>query len=166
MVLIEIDDPHKEDVRRLLDEHLADMFATSPAESVHALGHSALSGQDVTFWTAREGERLLSCGALKQFGPAHGEVKSMRTTPAARGRGMAALLLEHLVAEARRRRYTCLYLETGSDEFFAPARRLYARHGFTQCPPFGSYVPDPHSVFMRLDLRDMTPPPVPGQGEP
>ncbi|MEO8219623.1 MAG: GNAT family N-acetyltransferase [Specibacter sp.] len=166
MVLIEIDDPQRVDVRRLLDEHLADMFATSPADSVHALEHSALSGHEVTFWTAREGGQLLSCGALKQLGPAQGEVKSMRTTADARGRGMAALLLEHLVAEARRRRYTCLYLETGSDEFFAPARRLYARHGFTQCPPFGPYVPDPHSVFMQLDLRNVAPPPVRNQGEP
>lgn len=154
MVLIATDDPKKTEVRRLLEEHLADMFATSPADSVHALDHSALSEPGVTFWTARDGEQLLSCGALQQMDPFHAEIKSMRTTPAARGRGVATLLLERIVAEARHRGYKCLYLETGSHEFFAPARRLYARQGFTQCPPFGSYVPDPHSVFMLLELSD------------
>ncbi|POH58795.1 GNAT family N-acetyltransferase [Arthrobacter glacialis] len=158
MILIEIDDPQQAEVRRLLEEHLADMFATSPADSVHALDHSALSEQGVTFWTARDGEQLLSCGALQQMDPFHAEVKSMRTTPAARGRGVAALLLERIVAESRNRGYRCLYLETGSHEFFAPARRLYARHGFTECPPFGPYVPDPHSVFMLLDLADNSQP--------
>ncbi|GAA1496253.1 GNAT family N-acetyltransferase [Paeniglutamicibacter kerguelensis] len=154
MVLIEIDDPRQKDIRQLLDEHLVDMLATSPVESVHALEHSALSGQDVTFWTAREDDELLSCGALKQFASDRGEIKSMRTTSAARGQGIASQLLSRIVVEARQRSYRFLYLETGSDEFFAPARRLYGRHGFTECQPFGNYVLDPHSVFMRLDLLD------------
>ncbi|MHA7269229.1 GNAT family N-acetyltransferase [Arthrobacter sp. HLT1-20] len=158
MVLIEIDDPKKADVRRLLDDHLADMFATSPAGSVHALDHSALSEQGVTFWTVRCGEELLSCGALKVLDSATAEVKSMRTAPAARGQGIAALLLHRIVAEARLRNYKYLYLETGSHDFFAPARRLYERHGFTRRPPFGTYSLDPHSVFMRLTLTDNSQP--------
>ncbi|PXA70058.1 GNAT family N-acetyltransferase [Cryobacterium arcticum] len=152
MIHIERDDPIREDVRLLLDEHLADMFATSPAESVHALDHSALAAPEITFWTAREDGVLLGCGALKLLADGQGEIKSMRTTPAARGRGIATLLLTHIVDEARGRRLEQLFLETGAEDFFAPARRLYTRHGFTDCPPFADYRLDPHSVFMRLTL--------------
>jgi putative acetyltransferase len=168
MVEIDRDDPARADVRQLLDEHLADMFATSPPDSVHALDHSALSASGVTFWTARERGVLLGCGALKELtasegaiaGGRAGEIKSMRTTPTARGRGIAALLLARIVAEARHRGWETLYLETGSEEFFAPARRLYGRHGFTECPPFADYSLDPHSVFMRLTLPPQSPTPL------
>jgi putative acetyltransferase len=157
MVTIELDDPARADVRELLDEHLADMFATSPADSVHALDHSALSAPGITFWTAREDGLLLGCGALKQLDNSAGEIKSMRTTPAARGRGIAALLLTRILADAQERGFEQLYLETGSEEFFAPARRLYDRHGFTDCPPFADYTLDPHSVFMQRTLPRASP---------
>jgi putative acetyltransferase len=156
-VNIATDSPVRDDVRRLLDEHLTDMFATSPAESVHALDHSALLAPEITFWTVRDDDgTLLGCGALKELDPGqgdtHGEIKSMRTAAHARGRGVASELLTTVLAEARRRRYSRVSLETGSQDYFAPARRLYARHGFTGCGPFGDYTLDPHSVFMTLEL--------------
>jgi len=155
MILIGPDSPARPDVRRLLDEHLADMFATSPAESVHALDHGALAGPDITFWTARDdGGVLLGCGALKDLGTDEGEIKSMRTARPARGRGIGALILGRILDEAGQRGYRRLLLETGSQEFFAPARRLYARHGFVPCPPFAGYQPDPNSVFMARGLLD------------
>ncbi|MFI2487551.1 GNAT family N-acetyltransferase [Promicromonospora kroppenstedtii] len=150
------DSPARDDVLRLLDEHLTDMFATSPAESVHALDHAALLAPTITFWTARDDDgTLLGCGALSRLdGPdgAYGEIKSMRTAAPARGRGVASALLDAVLAEARRRGYPRVNLETGTEDYFAPARRLYARHGFVECDPFGSYVPDPNSVFMTLEL--------------
>jgi putative acetyltransferase len=157
MIDIGFDDPAREDVRLLLEEHLADMHATSPAESVHALDHAALSRPEITFWTARENGTLLACGALKELpaaasGAKEGELKSMRTTFAARGRGVAGLLLAAIVVEARGRGLSRLYLETGTEDYFAAARRLYLRHGFTECPPFADYVPDPNSVFMSLEF--------------
>ena len=152
MILIGPDTPEREDVLQLLAEHLADMYATSPAESVHALDPSALAGPGISFWTAREDSRLLGCAALKHLAPGEGEIKSMRTAAPARGRGVASALLLHVLAEARSTGYRRLYLETGSQEFFAPARRLYERHGFADCPPFAGYQPDPHSVFMALHL--------------
>jgi len=154
MIHVDLDSPTRADVRLLLDEHLADMFATSPAESVHALDHSALSAPGISFWTAREDGALLGCGALKRLTGAEAEIKSMRTTAAARGRGVAALLLARIVDDARQWNIDRLYLETGTQDFFAPARRLYARHGFTDCPPFADYTLDPHSVFM---TRTLTP---------
>jgi putative acetyltransferase len=151
--------PTRDDVRRLLDEHLTDMFATSPPESVHALDHSALLAPSITFWTARDDDgTLLGCGALSELDPGagtrQGEIKSMRTTAPARGRGVASGLLHVVLAEARRREYSRVSLETGAQDYFAPARRLYARHGFVRCGPFGSYSADPHSVFMTLELRE------------
>ena len=153
MISIDRDDPTRDDVHQLLSEHLADMFATSPAESVHALDHSALLAPSITFWTAREGRDLLGCGALRLLespagSPIYGEVKSMRTAASARGRGVATLMLRHILDDARARNVERIYLETGTEDYFAPARRLYARHGFTECTPFADYVLDPNSVFM------------------
>lgn len=147
-MLIAPDDPLRPDVLALLEGHLADMRATSPPESVHALDAEALTASRVTFWTARDEGTLLGCAALADLGGGEGEVKSMRTAPASRGRGVAAALLGHLLDTARERGYARVSLETGSQDFFAPARRLYARHGFEVCGPFGSYRDDPHSTFM------------------
>lgn len=148
------DDPGKDDVSALLAEHLLDMFATSPAESVHALDLAALRHPSITFWTVRDSVTAspLGCGALKELSTRQGEIKSMRTAAPARGRGVAQSILQQIITTARTRGYAALLLETGTEEFFAPARRLYRRHGFSECPPFGSYRPDPNSTFMRLDL--------------
>jgi putative acetyltransferase len=137
---------------RLIDEHLADMHATSPAESVHALDHSGLQTATVSMWTISRNGDLLGCGALKELSASEGEIKAMRTTPAARGAGVGARMLAFLLEQARERGYRRLSLETGSQPFFAPARRLYERHGFAECPPFADYVLDPSSVFMTLEL--------------
>src|SRR6266496_2328272 len=81
---IERDHPSRLDVARLLSEHLADMHATSPPESVHALDHAELASPAITFWSVRDGATLLGCGALKELSATEGEIKSMRTAPAAR----------------------------------------------------------------------------------
>jgi putative acetyltransferase len=149
---IEVDDLTRADVRALLSGHLAEMRATSPACSVHALDVDALGEPGVTVWAARDGAALLGCGALLELDPTHGEIKSMRTSATARGRGVGAGVLGALLDEARSRSYRRVSLETGSAAFFAPARRLYARAGFVECAPFAGYRPDPASVFMTLDL--------------
>ena len=149
---VEVDDLTRPAVHELLEGHLADMRATSPPESMHALDLSGLADPAVTTWTLWEADALLGCAALKPVGATAGEVKSMRTADAARGRGVAAYLLRHLLAEARSRGYRRVSLETGSQDFFAPARRLYERHGFQVCAPFADYVEDPNSVFLSRDL--------------
>lgn len=139
-------------VRALLAEHLADMHRISPPESVHALDVAGLCSPDITFWAAWSGSELLGCGALKELDPSHGEVKSMRTTPAHRRKGVAQAMLRHIVDVAARRGYERLSLETGSLDEFESARRLYEGFGFSYCPPFGGYTEDPNSVFMTKDL--------------
>jgi putative acetyltransferase len=144
-------------VIRLLTDHLTDMFATSPAESVHALDVTGLAVPEVAFWTIADGDELLGCVALKELDAEHGELKSMRTDAAARGRGLGARLLDHVLAESARRGYRRVSLETGSQEFFRPARTLYAKYGFRECGPFGDYRLDPNSVFMTLELESAGP---------
>lgn len=146
------DDLTGPDVGRLIALHLAGMRAGSPACSVHAMDIDRLRAPDVTFWSLWEGDALLGCGALKQLTPDHGEIKSMRTDPAALGRGVGAALLAHIIAEAQARGYRRLSLETGSSDAFDAAHRLYLRHGFGYCGPFGDYTDDPFSRFMTRAL--------------
>jgi putative acetyltransferase len=136
----------------LIAEHLRAMHATSPPESVHALGIAELQSDDVTFWTAWDGQELLGCGALKELDARHGEIKSMRTVAGNQRRGVASAILEHTVAEARARGYERLSLETGSGGPFRAALAFYERHGFEYCEPFADYVPDPFSRFMTRRL--------------
>ncbi|MDV8054926.1 MULTISPECIES: GNAT family N-acetyltransferase [unclassified Rhodococcus (in: high G+C Gram-positive bacteria)] len=149
---IEVDDLSRPEVHALLSEHLEDMHATSPAKSVHALDLSGLRGPGVTVWTAWEADALLGIVALKKLSPDHGELKSMRTTGAARGQGVASRLLGFVLDQARERGYVRVSLETGTQDYFAAARRLYVRHGFVECPPFADYVVDPSSTFFSLSL--------------
>lgn len=146
------DDLSGDAVQELLAEHLADMHATSPPESVHALDLDGLRDAAVTFYAAWLDDVLMGCGALKELGDGHAEIKSMRTSSHARGRGVGGELLLFLLAEAGRRGIRRVSLETGVEPYFAPARRMYARHGFTECSPFGSYRVDPNSVFMTRTL--------------
>ena len=140
------------EVAVVLAEHLADMHRYSPPDSVHALDLERLAAPDLTFWSVWDGEQAIGCGALRELDPTHGEMKSMRTGSAHRRRGVGALVLRHLVAEARGRGYRRLSLETGPQAEFAPARAMYARHGFVECGPFGPYAADEFSVFMTLEL--------------
>jgi putative acetyltransferase len=148
-----LDDLNGPEIAAFLTEHLEDMHANSPPESVHALDLSGLRKPEISFWTLWEANRLIACCALKELDASHGELKSMRVARSERGRGIGAVLVEHLLAEARRRRYTRLSLETGSMDFFVPARRLYARFGFIECGPFATYHEDPNSKFMTLSLN-------------
>ena len=149
---IEIDDLTRPEIHALLNEHLQSMYALSPPESVHALDLDKLRQPDITFWSVWDGAVMLGCGALKALDAKHGEVKSMRTPSAQRGRGAGRAVLAHIIAMARSRGYERLSLETGTVAAFEPALRLYASFGFEHCEPFGDYVEDPHSVFMSLRL--------------
>ncbi|HCM0817853.1 TPA: GNAT family N-acetyltransferase [Vibrio parahaemolyticus] len=149
---IEIDNLERPQVIALLEEHLQDMYATSPPESVHALDVSKLKLPSITFWTGWDGEQLLGCVAMSQLEDGHAELKSMRTTPSARKQGVASRLLNYVIEQAKHQGIQRLSLETGSMAFFEPAHRLYEKHGFTYCEPFGDYQPDPNSRFMTLAL--------------
>jgi putative acetyltransferase len=151
---IKLDDLSSPAIADLLSEHLHDMYEQSPPGSVHALDLDLddLKKPEITFWAIWEGEALVGCGALKELSAEHGEIKSMRTAKAYRGKGAGKLIVRHIIDEARTRNYNRLSLETGSMAFFDPARRLYESHGFTYCGPFADYTLDPNSVFMTMEL--------------
>jgi putative acetyltransferase len=147
-----VGDLNSPDVRALLDLHLTQMRAISPPDACHVLPAVGLSNAAVTFWSARKDGELVGVGALKELAPDHGEVKSMRTVPAALGRGVGRAVLRHIVAEARSRGYSRLSLETGNTEPFAPALRLYESEGFQPWGRFGDYHDIPFSSFLSLRL--------------
>jgi len=151
-MLIREDDLRGPEIAELLKTHLEDMAIHSPPESVHALDLGGLREPEVTFWTVWDGPVLLGCGALKQLEPHHGEIKSMRTVPAHRGKGIATFILNHIIEVSRQRAYRRLSLETGSMEAFAPAHALYVQYGFEACAPFANYSEDPYSIFMSREL--------------
>jgi putative acetyltransferase len=137
----------------LLQTHVASARAQTAPGSAHALDLGGLKSSDISVWTVWEDETLVGVGALKRLSDRHGEVKSMHTTRAMRGKGAGSAMLRHIVAAAKARGFSRLSLETGSWQYFDPARRLYRKHGFTECPPFADYVLDPNSVFMTLELK-------------
>jgi len=149
---IKIDDLSGSAVAAFLVDHIAEMKSVSPPESKHALDLDGLRKAEITFWSVWSEGRLVGCGALKQLDEFQGEIKSMRTLASRRGEGVAANLLNHILNTARARGYHTINLETGAMAFFEPARRLYKKFGFVDCPPFGEYKQDPNSVFMSRSL--------------
>jgi len=136
----------------LLGEHLQGMADHSPPESSYALDLQGLRGPDISFWTAWDGNDLCGCCALKELDANHGEIKSMRTAATHLRKGVAAAMLEHIVAESRRRSYDRLSLETGSGPGFDAALAFYEKSCFVYCGPFADYRDNPFSRFMTLEL--------------
>ena len=156
---IRLDDLSDPRIEAFMEEHLRDMRATSPPESVHALDMARLRQPEIRFWTAWLPDeaapapgRLVGTGALKHLDDGHAELKSMRTAASVRGQGVGRAVLEHILGQAVDLGYQRISLETGSQPFFEPAHQLYLRYGFADCAPFGSYQLDPHSRYMSRAL--------------
>jgi len=147
---ISVDDPRKPEVRALLERHLAFCLSETPPEHSFALDVNRLLDPAVTFVSYRDGETVLGVAAIKELDPAHGEIKSMHTAAAARGRGVGRAMLTHLLNVAGARGYARVSLETGTMAEFAPARALYASAGFVFCPPFAAYAARPDNCIMTL----------------
>ena len=144
-----LDDPR---VQALLAHHFHTARAETAPGSAHALDLSGLKSPDIRFWSVWDDDQVIGVGALKRLSETDGEVKSMHTAQSSRRKGVGSAMLRHIVAAARQMGLSRVSLETGSWPYFEPARELYRRHGFVDCPPFGDYVVDPNSVFMTLAL--------------
>ena len=147
------DDLSGAETQALLRLHLEAMHANSPPGHVFALDLSGLKQPDVTVWSVWEGEALLGIGALRQLDGRTGEVKSMRTHPNHLRKGVAAFLLEHIIARARAKGLPRVCLETGSGPAFEPALRLYRKRGFVDGDAFGAYERSDFNQFLHLQLR-------------
>jgi putative acetyltransferase len=151
-VQIVVDDLSGPEIAAFLSEHIRQMRSLTPLDSKHALDLDGLRRPEITFWSVIDRGTVVGCGALKRLDHRHGELKSMRTAPSRQRSGIASRLLAHIITEAQRAGYTRLSLETGSGEFFMPARKLYEKFGFDRCGPFGDYQPSPHNTFMTRTL--------------
>lgn len=151
-LIIHRESPLGPDLDLLFQRHTADMQADTPPESIHMLPASGLAHPSIAFFVIRDNGTPMAMGALKDHGDGHGELKSMHVLSEHRGRGLSRMMLNHLVAHARQQGLTRLSLETGVQPTFVAARGLYMREGFSECPPFADYRPDPNSVFMTRAL--------------
>lgn len=136
----------------LLEEHLSDMYATSPPESVHALDVKALKASNNTFFSGWKQQQLAGCVAIKTLDTHSAELKSMCTAKPFRGCGVASQLLLFALEHAKMKEFSSVSLETGTQDYFFAARTLYKKFGFVDCGPFGSYSIDPNSHFMTRAL--------------
>ena len=142
---IRIEDPDQPDIVALL-QAADDWYATLyPAESNHLLYVSNLQQPDIAFFVARDGNELLGFGAVADRDD-YAEIKRMYLAPVARGRKLGRRILEALEAYAIQNGQGCFRLETGIHQ--PEAIGLYRSHGYREIGPFGSYSPDPLSLFM------------------
>ena len=153
MLSIERDDLSSESTRLLLAQHLRGMHENSPPGAVFALDFSGLTAPGVTLWTARRDGETIGMAALKQWSDGTGELKSMRTRADVLRQGVAAALLEHVIAEARARGMRRLSLETGSGPAFEPALALYRKRGFCDGLVFGDYEKSAFNQFLHLEIE-------------
>ena len=151
-ISISNESPVGADLSLLFTRHTADMHTDTPPESIHMMDASELDTPDVHFFVLRHVGKPIAMGAFKIFDGRHAEIKSMHVLSEHRGQGHSRVMLAHLVAAAQAAGVTRLSLETGSQDAFRPARVLYEKAGFTECPPFGDYVLDPMSIFMTRAL--------------
>ncbi|MCB5204119.1 GNAT family N-acetyltransferase [Neorhizobium sp. T786] len=149
-VTIAVEPPRQPEVIRLLE--LSDAYAASlyPAESNHLVDISTLEKPSVLFLVARNEAAIVGCCALVDAGDGTAEIKRMFVDPAARGLRIGKRLLDEIVNQARSRSTTAIRLETGIHQ--PEAIGLYRAYGFEDIAPFGSYKPDPLSLFMEKKL--------------
>ena len=140
------------EVNELLRNHFVELRSVSPEGSVHVLDIPGLKIPSIKFWSLWKNEELMGCGALKFLDENHGEFKSIRITDKFRGKGYGINIIEHLVSEAKKLNIKKLSIETGTGEFFAPARKLFTKFGFKPCDPFAHYKIDPNSCYFTMDL--------------
>ena len=141
-------------VNDLLVKHFKELKSVSPVGSAHVLDISGLKDPSIKFWSIWEENTLIGCGALKFLDENHGEFKSIRVIDDFRKKGYGFKIINHLIEEAKKLDVKKLSLETGSGDFFLPARKLFQKVGFEKCSPFAHYKEDTNSCYMSLDLKN------------
>ena len=136
------------EVNELLKKHFAELRDASPEGSAHVLDIPGLKSPSIKFWSLWEQSQLIGCGALKFLDENHGEFKSIRVHDNFRGKGYGIKIINHLINEAKNLKIQKLSIETGSGDFFAPARKLFDNCGFEPCPPFAHYKEDINSLYL------------------
>ena len=140
------------DVNALLKKHFVELRSVSPAGSTHVLDIAGLKDNTIKFWSFWENNEIIGCGALKFLEKGHGEFKSIRVADNFRKKGIGEKIINHLILEAKKLNIVKLSVETGAGNFFQPARKLFNKFGFKECPPFAHYKEDPNSCYYTLKI--------------
>tara|TARA_Y100000590_G_scaffold430766_2_gene544746 strand:- start:1 stop:462 length:462 start_codon:yes stop_codon:yes gene_type:complete len=143
------DDPA---VNELLKKHFVELRSVSPKGSTHVLDIPGLKVSSIKFWSLWESKNLIGCGALKFLDKNHGEFKSIRIADQFRKKGFGIEIINHLINEAKKLGLNKISVETGSGNFFKPARQLFKKCGFKTSDPFAHYTNDPNSCYFSLDI--------------
>ena len=136
------------EVNELLTKHFIELRAASPEGSAHVLDIPGLKVPSIKFWSLYNNDQLMGCGALKFLDKGHGEFKSIRIHDNFRKKGHGAIVINHLISEAKKLDIKRLSIETGAGNFFIPARKLFKSCGFEPCEPFAHYKEDINSVYL------------------
>ena len=137
-------------VDELLKKHFIELRSVSPADSCHVLDIKGLKNSTIKFWSLWENDKLIGCGALKFLEDGHGELKSIRIAESFRNKGYGIKVIKHLILEAKKLNIKKISLETGTGNFFEPARKLFYKCGFKPCEPFAQYKKDLDACYMNL----------------
>ena len=138
------------EVLELLNKHFIELRSVSPEGSAHVLDIEGLKDQNIKFWSLWEDNLLMGCGALKFLNKEHGEFKSIRVEDRFRKKDNGIKILKHLIFEAKKLNIKKISVETGTGDFFTPARKLFNKCGFKLCKPFDHYKEDPNSCYMSM----------------
>jgi GNAT superfamily N-acetyltransferase len=138
---VPFDHPEAEVLRAAQHAELTVRYGTPDSEP----GPAPTAADTAVFLLARDVDgAAVGCGALRELGDGIGEVKRMYVVPARRRSGVAGAVLAALEAEAGRRGWTLLKLETGTEQ--SDAMAFYERHGYRRIPNFGYYTDSDLSV--------------------
>ena len=117
------------EVLELLNKHFIELRSVSPEGSAHVLDIEGLKDQNIKFWSLWENEQIIGCGALKFLDENHGEFKSIRIADKFKKKGLGTKIISHLINEAKKLNVKKISVETGSGDFFSPARKLFKKCG-------------------------------------
>ena len=145
---------NKPEVNKLLISHFIELSSVSPVDRGHVLDIPGLKNPSIKFWSLWENDQLIGCGALKFLDKEHGELKSIRVADSFRRKGNGFKVINHLISEAKELNIKKISLETGTGNFFTPARKLFDKCGFKVCEPFAHYKKDPDACYMSLLLSN------------
>ena len=139
-------------VYKLLINHFTELRSVSPKGSTHVLDIEGLKHKSIQFWSFWKNNKLFGCGAIKFLEKGHGEFKSIRVAEDFRGKGKSKEIIKFLLIQAKKNNILKISVETGSGDFFLPARKLFIGHGFKYCLPFAHYADDPNSCYFNIIL--------------
>jgi putative acetyltransferase len=147
-IRIEPLDPQTPAVQTIIAASDAFYDGLYPAESNHLEAVDDLQKPNVILIGCFYDDKLVASGAAKLMHDDgdYAEIKRVFVLDDYRGRGLSGKLMNHLEAELKARGVQLFRLETGVRQ--PEALGLYRKLGYVERGPFGTYQPDPLSVFM------------------